>query len=65
VVQDVAHPLLLGAQVLGVERVRLGLDRQVLADRQPVPLQALELARVVGQDADRRQAQIRQDLTVS
>src|SRR5215213_1307315 len=61
-VERVAKALALGPQVLLVVRVGHRLDRQLIADRQPVALEAVDLLRVVGQDANAREAQIHQDL---
>src|SRR5205807_5196086 len=47
VVEDVAHPLRLRAQVGGVVFVRGVLDRDLGADREAVALEAADLLRVV------------------
>ena len=56
VVERVAQAVALGAQVGLVVRVRRVLDRDLRGDRQPVALQAADLLRVVGEDADRASA---------
>src|SRR3954462_10754148 len=61
-VEGVAHPVALGAQVGLVMRVGHGLDRDLIGDREPVALQAQDLLRVVGEDPDAGQTQVNQDL---
>ena len=56
------EPLALGSQVVLVVRVRDRLDRELVRHGQPVPLEAMNLLRVVGEDADAGQAQVDQDL---
>ena len=62
VVQGVAHALGLGAQVALVVGVGHVLDRDLLADAQPVALQAVDLLGVVGEDPDRAQPEVDEDL---
>ena len=62
VVQRVAHLVALGAQVGLVVGVGGGLDRHLLGDREPVALEADDLFRVVGEDADAGQAEVAEDL---
>ena len=61
-VQRVAHAVALGTQVVLVVRVGDVLDRDLLAHRQAVALQAADLLRVVREDADRAQAEVDEDL---
>src|SRR5215212_3864553 len=60
--QPVAELVPLRLQVALVLLVRGDLDRNVLDDAQAEPLDACCLARVVREDADRRQAEVVQDL---
>ena len=62
VVERVAHPVALGAQVRLVVRVGRVHDRHLLGDRQAVALEAADLLRVVGEDADARQPEVDEDL---
>ena len=62
VVQRVAHALGLRAQVGLVVLVGRVLDRDLRADRQAVALEALDLLRVVGEDADRAEPEVDEDL---
>ena len=62
VVQRVAHLVALGAQVGLVVGVGGRLDRHLLGDREPVALEADDLFRVVGEDADAGQAEVAEDL---
>ena len=62
VVQDVAHALGLGAQVVGVVLVGRLLDRDLGGDGQPVALEPADLLGVVGEDADRGEAEVGEDL---
>jgi hypothetical protein len=48
----------LGGEVAPVLGIRRDLDRHLLDHAQPETLDARQLARVVRQDADRRQAEI-------
>ena len=57
-----AHPLTLGAQVLLVVPVGRGDDLNLLGDAEPVPLEADDLLRVVGQDPDLGQTEVPEDL---
>ena len=52
----------LGAQVARVVGVGLLLDRYLARDRQPIALEATDLLRVVGEDADRRKPEVNEDL---
>ena len=61
-VQRVAKLVSLGPQVVLVVGVGRGLDRHLLADRQPVSLQPDDLFRVVGEDADAGQTEVAEDL---
>src|SRR3954463_9509783 len=62
VVQRVSEAVALGAQVRLVVRVRRVLDRDLVAHGEAVALEAADLLRVVGEDADRGQAEVGQDL---
>ena len=62
VVEPVPELLTFGLEVAQVLVVRRHLDRHLLGDRQPVRDGALELPRVVRQQADRRQAEVGEDL---
>ena len=60
--QGVAEPVALGAQVGLVVRVGHVLDRDLIGDRQAVAGQAGDLLGVVGEDADRGQPEVDEDL---
>ncbi len=62
VMERVAELLALGGQVCLVVRVGDVLDRQLVCDRQPITGQPGDLLRVVGEDADRGQAEVDEDL---
>src|SRR3954471_7174636 len=62
VVQRVAEALALGPQILLVVRVGHRLDRDLVRDREPVALEAVDLLGVVGEDPDAGEAEIHQDL---
>src|SRR3954469_23111996 len=55
VMERVTEAVALGAQVLLVVRVGHRLDRDLVGDREPVTLQAVDLLGVVGEDPDARQ----------
>src|SRR4051795_1987627 len=61
VVQRVAEALALGPQILLVVRVGHRLDRDLVRDREPVALEAVDLLGVVGEDPDAGEAEIHQD----
>ena len=61
-VQDVAELVALGPQVAEVVLLRRHLDRHRRGDRQAVALEPDDLARVVGQQADGREAEVGEDL---
>ncbi len=60
--EQVAHLVLLGAQVADIVVLRRDLDGLAPGDAQAVALQRDDLLGVVGHDADRRQAEIGEDL---
>ena len=62
VVEGVAHLVALGPQVGLVVGVGRRLDRHLLGDREAVALEADDLFRVVGEDADAGQAEVAEDL---
>ena len=62
VMERVAHALGLRAQVVGVLGIGHVLDGDLGGHRQPVPLQAADLLRVVGEDLDRGQPEVDEDL---
>src|SRR3954469_5075857 len=62
VVQLVPHALGLGAHVDLVVRIGRLLDRDLVGDPQPVALQAADLLGIVGEDPDRAQAEVDEDL---
>ena len=53
---------LLRLQVFPVLGIGRDLDRNLLHHREPEPLQPDDLLRVVGEDPDRGQAEVREDL---
>jgi len=61
-VERVAQPVALGPQVRLVVRVGHVLDRDLVGDREPVAGEAGDLLRVVGEDPDRGEAQVDEDL---
>ena len=61
-VKPVSELIPLGGQIAPVLVVRDDLDRHLLDDREPEPVDAGELLRVVREDADRGQAEVGEDL---
>ena len=61
-VKLVSELIPLGGQIPAVLVVRDDLDRHLLDDGEPEPVDAGELLRVVREDADRRQPEVGEDL---
>src|SRR5215213_2119985 len=62
VMERVPEALALGAQVLLVVGIGNRLDRDLVADREAVALEAVDLLRVVGEDPDTGEPQVDQNL---
>src|SRR5690349_4422 len=60
--EQVTELLLLGAEIADVPRMRRHFDRHAFADGDAVRLQAFDLLRIVGDEANLRHLQIAQDL---
>ena len=60
--ERVSELVSLGSQIRDVLRVGRLLDRDLIGDRQAVALQRLDLLRVVGEDPDRAEPEVDQDL---